>query len=65
MMKACDAGDINICIELIKAGADAKMKDKAGMTAEDHASCYRKDANIHSMLHEYLNGGGDDEEMKN
>ena len=61
LMKAAAFGDMDLCIKLIEAKADASLKDNYGMTAEKYAKCYRKDSNVHELLKSFTQE--DDVEM--
>ena len=53
-MKAATSGSEDICMLLLKAGADPYIKDKRGLTADVYAELTVKEQNLHVTLRDWM-----------
>ena len=53
LMKAAEAGSMDICVLLLRAGANPLLQDNGGRTAARFAQLNHPDKEIHNMLNNY------------
>jgi len=56
-MKACECGSKEIVVLMLKAGADATIKDNRDCDAYNYAITNHPLANLHKIIEEYLKSG--------